>query len=95
MACQVAAVIKNPRDNAGDARDLGSIPGSGRSPGGGNGNPRQYTCLENSMDRGAWWDTDHGVTKSRTQLSNRAQYPRESRTVGSSTEERAVLGVQA
>ena len=74
MACQVMLVIQNPPDNAGDARDLGSITGSGRSPGGGNGNPRQYTCLQNSMDRGAWWATDHEVTKSRTQLSNRAQY---------------------
>jgi len=45
-----------------------SIPGSGRSPGGGHGNPLQYFCLENSMDRGAWWATVHRVTKSRTQL---------------------------
>ena len=50
--------------------DLGSIPGSGRSPGEGNGNPHQYSCLENPMDRGAWWATAHGVTKRRTQLSN-------------------------
>ena len=50
--------------------DLGSIPGSGRFPGEGNGNPLQYSCLENSMDGGAWWVTVHGVTKSRTQLSN-------------------------
>ena len=50
--------------------DLGSIPGSGRSPGEGNGNPLQYSCLENSMDGGAWWATVHGVTKSRTWLSN-------------------------
>ena len=50
--------------------DLGSIPGSGRSPGGGNGNPLQYPCLENPKDRGAWWATVHGVAKSRTQLSN-------------------------
>ena len=46
--------------------DLGSIPGSGRSPGEGNGNPLQYSCLENSMDGGAWWATVHGVTKSQT-----------------------------
>ena len=52
-----------------NAGDLGSIPGSGRSPGEGNGNPLQYSCLENSMDRGAWWATDHGVTKSWTQQS--------------------------
>jgi len=45
---------------------VGSIPESGRSPGGGNGNPLQYSCLENSMDRGAWWATVHGVAKSQT-----------------------------
>ena len=50
--------------------DLGSIPGSGRSPGEGNGNPLQYSCLENPMDGGAWWATVHGVTKSWTQLSD-------------------------
>ena len=53
-----------------NAGDLGSIPGSGRSPGEGNGNPLQYSCLENPMDRGAWWATVHGVAKSRTQLSD-------------------------
>ena len=50
--------------------DLGSIPGWGRSPGEGNGNPLQYSCLENSMDGGAWWATPHGVAKSRTRLSD-------------------------
>ena len=50
--------------NAGDARDMSSIPGSGRSPGGGNGNPLQYSCLENSMDRGAWQATVHKITES-------------------------------
>ena len=50
--------------------DLGSIPGCGRSPGGGNGNPLQYSCLENSMDRGAWWATVHGVAKNRTRVSH-------------------------
>ena len=50
--------------------DLGSIPGSGRSPGEGNGNPLQHSCLENPMDRGAWWATVHGVAKSRTRLSD-------------------------
>ena len=50
--------------------DLGSIPGLGRSPGEGNCNPLQYSCLENPMDRGAWWATVHGVTKSWTRLSN-------------------------
>ena len=53
-------VVKNPPANAGD---VGSIPGSGRLPGEGNGNPLQYCCLENPMDRGAWWGTVHGVTK--------------------------------
>ena len=51
-----------------NAGDKGSIPGSGRSPGEGNGNPLQYSCLENSMDRGAWWAAVHRVTKSRTGL---------------------------
>ena len=53
-----------------NARDPSSIPGSGRSPGEGNGNPCQYSCLENPMDRGAWWATVHGVTKSQTLLSD-------------------------
>ena len=52
--------------SAGDSRDIGSIPGSGTSPGEGNGNPLQYSCLKNSMDRGAWRATDHGVTESDT-----------------------------
>ena len=57
--------------SAGDPGSIpGSIPGSGRSPGGGNGNPLQYSCLENSMDGGAWWATVHGVAKSWTRLSN-------------------------
>ena len=62
-------VVKNPAANAGDARDVGLIPESGRSPGVGNSNPLQYYCLENSMDRGAWWATVHGVTKNQTQLN--------------------------
>ena len=53
-----------------NAGDLGSIPGWGRSPGEGNGNPLQYSCLENPMDGGAWWATVHGVAKSRTRLSD-------------------------
>ena len=65
-------VVKNPPANAGDAGDTGLIPGSGRSPGEGNGNPLQYSCLENPMDRGAWWATVHRVTKSQTELSNGA-----------------------
>ena len=59
-------VLKNYPANAGDSRDSGLIPGSGSFPGEGNGNPLQYSCLENSMDRGAWWATVHGVTKSQT-----------------------------
>ena len=51
-----------------NAGDLGLIPGLGRSPGGGHGNPFQYSCLENPMDRGAWWTTVHGVAKSQTRL---------------------------
>jgi len=54
------------KESACNAGDLGLIPGSGRSPGEGNGNPLQYSCLENPMDRGAWWATVYGVTKSQT-----------------------------
>ena len=64
----MALVVKNPPADAGDIRDMGSIPGLGRSPGGGPGNPLQYSCLENSMDRGAWWATVHGIAKSQTGL---------------------------
>ena len=64
------SLVKNPLVNAGDAGDVGLIPGSGRSPGGGNCNLLQYCCLYNSMDRGAWWATVYGVTKSRTCLSD-------------------------
>ena len=56
--------------SARNAGDLDSIPGSGRAPGEGNGNPLQYSCLENSMDGAAWWATVHGVAKSQTQLSD-------------------------
>jgi len=67
-ASQVAPVVKNLLDNAEDIRDIGSMPGSGRSPAGGHGNPLQYTCLENPMDRGACWAAVHRVTKSQTRL---------------------------
>ena len=60
----VELVVKNPPANAGDLRDVGSIPGSGRSPGKGNANPLQYSCLENLIDRGAWWAIVHRVAKS-------------------------------
>ena len=62
------ALGHNPSAKAEDVRDTGSITGLGRSPGGGHGNPLQYSCLENPMDRGAWRATVHGVTKSQTQL---------------------------
>ena len=61
-ASQVKLVVKNPPATVGDVRDAGSIPGSGRSLGGGYGNPLQYSCLENPMDREAWWAIDHRVT---------------------------------
>ena len=67
-ASQVALVVKSPPANAGDVRDVGSIPESGRSPGGKCGNPLQYSCLKNPMDRRAWWPTVHRVSKSQTQL---------------------------
>ena len=65
---QVVLVVKNPPVNAGNIRDVGSIPGLGRFPGGEHGNLLQYSCLENPMDRGAWQTTVHGVAKSHTQL---------------------------
>ena len=67
-ASQVVLVVKNPPANARDIRDTGSIPASGRSTGGGHGNPLEYFCLENPMDRGACWATVHRVVKSQTRL---------------------------
>ena len=67
-ASQAALVVKNLPVNAGDVRDAGSIPGSGRSPGGGHGNPLWYSCLENPMDRGAWQAILHRLVKSWIQL---------------------------
>ena len=67
-ASQVALVVKKPSAIARDIRDTGSIPGSGRSPGEGRGNPLQDSYPGNPMDRGAWWATVHGVAKSQTQL---------------------------
>ena len=66
LAFQVALVVKNPPANAGDLRDAGLIPGQEDPLEEGMANPLQYSCLENPMDRGAWWATIHGVTKSRT-----------------------------
>ena len=59
----MALVVKNPPVNTGDARDAGSIPGSGRSPGVGSGNLLQYSCLEKSMDKRAWWAIVHGASR--------------------------------
>ena len=73
---QVALVVKNPPASAGDIRDPGSIPESGKSPGGGHGTPLQHSCLENPMDKAAWQAPVHGVTESWTclkQLSAHAQ----------------------
>ena len=61
-------MVKNPPANAEDIRDVGLIPGLGRSPGGGHGNPLQYSYLENPLDRGTWWATVHRAAKSQTQL---------------------------
>ena len=68
-ASQVVPVVKNLPANAEDSRDMGLIPGLGRSPGEGIGSPLQFTCLGNPMDSGAWWATDHGITKDKTQLN--------------------------
>ena len=67
-ASQEVPVVKNLPTNSGDIRDSGLIPGSGKSPGGGQGNPLQYSCLENPMDREAWKATVHRVAKSQTRL---------------------------
>ena len=69
-ASQEAIVVKNLSANAGDRRDAGLIPGSGKSPGGGHGNPLRYSCLENPMDRGVWPAAVRGVAKSQTCLSD-------------------------
>ena len=68
LAFQVVLVVKNLPANAGDVRDTGSIPGLGRFPAGGHGNPLQCSCLENPMDRRAWWAIVPRVTKSQTPL---------------------------
>ena len=64
----------NPPANAGDVRDMGLIPGSGRSGGSGHGNPLQYSCLENPMDRSVWWDTVHSIAKSWTRLKQLSRH---------------------
>ena len=69
MGFPTDSVVKNLPANAGDAGDMGLIPGSERPLGGGNGNPLQYSCLEHPMDREAWWATVQGITKCQIQLS--------------------------
>ena len=69
-ASQVVLGVKNPPADAGNIRDLSSVPGLGKSPGGGHGSLIQYSCLENPMDRGAWRATVHRVAKSQTRLSD-------------------------
>ena len=86
-------VVKNPTANAGDLRDVGSIPGSGRCPGEGNGSPLQYSCLENPTDRGAWWATVHGVSKSRTLLNDYTHMESENESHGSGEDFTGVSGV--
>ena len=66
--------VKNPPTNAGDARDMSSVPGLGRSSGEGHGNPLHYSCLKNSMDRGAWPATVHWVSESRIQLKQLSKH---------------------
>ena len=74
LGFQVALVVENPPANVGNIRDVGSIPGSGRSPGGEHGNPLQYSCLENSMDRGGWQPTVPWVTKNWTRLKQQSMH---------------------
>ena len=73
------ALVKNPPTNAGDIRDMGSISVSGRSSGGGLGNPFQYSCLENPIDRGAWWATVYRAAKSRTELKRLSMHRSQTR----------------
>ena len=67
-------MVKNPPANVGDVKDVGSIPGSGRSPEGGHSNPFQYSCLENPIDRGPWWATVRGVAQSQILLKQLSTY---------------------
>ena len=70
-------MVKNPPAKAGGMTDPGSVPGVGRSPGGGLGNPLQYSCLEDPMDRRAWWVTGHGVAQSGTRLKRLSTHAHE------------------
>ena len=74
-ASQMMLMVKNPSADTGDIRDAGLIFGSGRSTGGGNGNPRKYSCLENPLNREAWWAIVHRVTKNWTQLTRLCTFP--------------------
>ena len=74
-------MVKNPPGNAGSPGDEGSIPGLGRSLGGGNGNPLQYSCLKNPVDRGSWWATVPRVSQSRTQLRSKHAGTRTAKTI--------------
>ena len=74
-ASHMVLVVKNPPTNAGDLRDTGSIPRLRRHPVEGHGNPLQYSCLENPMDRGDWWAIVHGVAKSQTRLKQLSTQP--------------------
>ena len=85
-------MVKNSPANAGDIRAMGSIPGSGRSPGGKNGNPFQYSCLENPIDKEAWQATAHGVTKSQTPLKRLSMHARMLLTLGFSASDRLSKG---
>ena len=71
-------MVKNQPASEGDTGDIGLIPQLGRSPGEGNGNPHQYSCLENSMDRGGWWATDHGVMSDKKSDTTEATYLKDS-----------------
>ena len=76
MASQVVLVVKNLPANAGDIKDVSSILGLGRSPGGGHGNPLRYSCQENPMKRGGWWATVHGVAElDTTEVTEQAHKP--------------------
>ena len=79
-ASQMVLLVKNPPANAREVRDACRSPGLGRSPGDEHGNPLQYSCLENPMDRGAWWATVHGVAESLTQLKQLSMHVREALT---------------
>ena len=87
----MAQLVKNPPASAG-TRDAGSVLGSGRSPGEGNGNPFQYSCLENSMVSGAWRATVHAVAKSRTRLSMHTHTPNKTRKSGGEGGLRGAMG---